>query len=109
MQEQEQHREMEKEPTTAAPKTVSLQFEKQIILFGVMLLGLLLIIIGLNVETDEVYYAGAFILPAALLWAGLFLKEESSGMRITLLAVGGYLIASLLSGVSSIISRLFGG
>lgn len=103
-----QEREKEKEPNAAAPKTVSLQFEKQIIVFGVMLLGLLLVIIGLNVESDEVYYAGTFILPAALLYAGLFLKEESSGIRITLLAVGGYLIASLLSGVGSIISHLFG-
>lgn len=104
---QEQAREKEKEPTSITPKTVSLQFEKTIILFGVMLLGLLLVIIGLNVESDEVYYAGAFILPGALLWAGLFLKEESTGIRITLLAVGGYLIASLLTGIGSIFN-LFG-
>src|SRR4030042_662955 len=97
-----QETEQEKNPSITAPKTITLPFGKIPILFAVIFVGLLLIAIGLNRGNDEVYYAGAFILPAALLWGGLFLKEEGSGIRITLLAVGGYLAASLLPGIASI-------
>jgi hypothetical protein len=65
-----------------------------------MLLGLLLLVIGRERGIDGVYYAGALILPTALFWSSFFPKEESPGIRITLLAVGGYLIASLLSGIT---------
>jgi len=100
--------EKEKEPSITAPRTITLPFGKTAVLFAAILLGLLLVVIGLDIENDGVYYAGAFILPAALLWGGLFLDEESPGIRITLLAVGGYLAAALLAGISSIIPHLFG-
>ncbi len=88
--------EEEKNPTAKAWETITLPWGKMTIMFAVMLIGLLHIVIGLNHDNGGVYYAGAFLLPAAFIWGGLFLKEESSGIRITLLAVGGYIIAALL-------------
>ena len=100
-----QEMEKEKGPGISVPKTITLPLGKTAILFAVVLLGLLLVVIGPSIENEGVYYAGAFILPAALFWAGLFLKEESGGVRITLLAIGGYLVAALLTDPTPIISR----
>ena len=98
--------EKEKNPTTAAPESITLPYGKLTIMFAVMLIGLMLLVIGLDRGNSVVYYIGAFFLPAALLWGGLFLKAESLGIRITLLAVGGYLIAALLAGLFSLSSLL---
>ena len=100
-----QETEKEKGPGISRPQAITLPLGKTAILFAVVLFGLLLVVIGLNIENEGVYYAGAFILPAALFWAGLFLKEESGRVRITLLAIGGYLVAAPLTDTTSIISR----
>jgi hypothetical protein len=80
------------------PRTITVPLGKTVLLFAGIFVGLLLLVIGLDQKNDAVYYAGAFILPAALLWGSLFLGEESPGIRIALLAVGGFLIAALLAG-----------
>jgi hypothetical protein len=98
--------EEEKNHATTVRETIIVPYGKMTLMAAVMFLGLLLVVIGLDRNNDGVYYAGAFLLPAAFIWGGLFLKEESSGIRVTLLAVGGYLIASLLAGAYSIFSSL---
>ena len=106
-----QETEKEKNLSTTVPlgkNEITIPFGKNAAVFFLMFVGLLLLVIGLDRNNDGVYYAGAFILPAALLWGGLFLEEESPGLRIALVAVGGYLVAALLTGITSIISHLFG-
>lgn len=62
-------------------------------LFGAVAVGLLLLVIGIGTGTEWVFYAGAFILPLALLWGGLFKSEQNTPVRVALLAVAGLLIA----------------
>jgi hypothetical protein len=76
----------------------------RLMVFAGILLGLLLLVIGDSRNISGVTYAGKFILPAALIWGGLYLKEESAGIRITLLAVGGVMIIAGLLGMGSIAS-----
>lgn len=84
-------------------QSVSLPLGTRLIVFIGILVGMLLLVLGDSLEASGVYYAGAFILPVTLLWGSLYMKEESIGLRITLLAVGGYLVASgLLSGLSAL-------
>ena len=89
--------ETEQENNTKGSEIITLPYGKMTIMFGVMLLGLLLVVIGLDRSNSVIYYIGAFFLPAAFIWGGLFLNEENIKIRITLLAIGGFLIAALLS------------
>ena len=84
----------------------SLPVGSTVIMFVAILVGLLLLVIGDSQNSSGVYYAGAFILPAALFWGAFFLKEENTGLRIAFLAVGGYLAASLLAGLASLSSLI---
>jgi len=65
-------------------------------LFLAVAFGLLLVVIGLGSGTEEVFFTGAFILPVALLWGGLFPVEESTPIRVTLLAISGLLLAAII-------------
>jgi len=94
------------EHTTAGRDIITLPYGQMTIMFAVMLLGLLLVVIGLDRDNSIVYYIGAFFLPASLLWGGLFLKEEDIKIRITMLAVGGFLIATLVAGMQPLLGSL---
>ena len=61
-------------------------------------LGLLLLVISFGIENREVNLAGTFILPLALFWGGLFLREETTALRITLLAISGLLLITSFGG-----------
>ena len=66
-------------------------------LFIAVALGLLLVVVGLGSGTKGVFFAGAFILPLALLWGGLFSADESTPLRVTLLAISGILLAAIIT------------
>jgi putative Mn2+ efflux pump MntP len=72
-------------------KQVTTSDTKWVVLIGVAL-GLLLRVIGVDIGNYEVNLAATFILPLALFWGGLFLKEDSTAIRITLLAIGGLIL-----------------
>jgi len=59
--------------------------------------ALLLLIIGATTETEGVAYAGIFILPLTLLCGGLFLTEETTPIRVTLLVFSGLLLLGVAS------------
>ena len=72
-------------------------------------LGMVMQYIGyrLSEPNADLVIIGTYILPLSLLWGGLFLSEESTPLRITLLAIGGIvLIMSVASG--SLVSALLG-
>jgi hypothetical protein len=71
--------------------------ETKLVTFGGILLGILLLVIGDAQAIKGVTYAGKFILPVALFWGGLCLKDESVGIRITLIALGGITALGLLA------------
>ncbi len=78
-------------------------------MFGAVALGLLLLIIGTSTGTEWVYRVGSFVLPLALLWGGLFKSEESLPVKVTLLAIGGLALVSILQGFGGVsISSMFG-
>ena len=64
---------------------------KWVVFIGVAL-GLLLRVIGVDIGNYEVNLAASFILPLALFWGGLFLKEEGASVRVVLLAIGGLIL-----------------
>ena len=72
-------------------KQVTTSDTKWVVLIGVAL-GLLLRVIGADIGNYEVNLAATFILPLSLFWGGLFLKEDSTAIRITLLAIGGLIV-----------------
>ncbi len=88
---------------------LTVPIETKLILFGAILLGMLLLVLGASLKVSGLHYAGIFILPAALFWGGFYLKEESLGVRITLLAIAGIVVVSGLLGLSSLsaISSMF--
>jgi hypothetical protein len=63
-------------------------------------------VIGVGASVKWVTYAGKFILPAALFWGGFYLKEESTGVRITLIVLAGVVVIAGLLAPSSIASLL---
>jgi len=58
-------------------------------------LGLLLRVIGMHAGEAGLMFAGAFILPLALVWGGLFLDSQALAVRVTLLASGGLVLFAL--------------
>ena len=96
------------EPGKEQNQSITVPVGMKLILFGAILLGILLLVIGDSRNVNWLIYAGKFILPVALFWGGFYLKEENTAVRITLLALGGVMVVSGLLGLSSIAS-LFGG
>lgn len=52
--------------------------------------------IGILVEDSKLTFAGIFVLPFALIWGGLFLEGQKLPVRVTLLAIGGLLLLSIM-------------
>jgi hypothetical protein len=89
------------------PQNISFPIGPKLILFACILLGLLFLMIGNWANVEALHQIGAFLLPAAFFWGGFYVNE-GAGVRIALLAVGGYLAAAgLLSGLSAL-SSIFG-
>jgi len=63
-----------------------------IAVFIAIAVGLLLIVVGASIENGGVASAGAYILPLALIWGGLFLQTQSTAVKATLVAIGGIMI-----------------
>ena len=85
--------------------------KRLIVLVGIIL-GMAMQYIGyrLSEPNADLIVIGTYILPLSLLGGGLLLSEESTPLRVTLLAIGGIiLMASVVSG--SLIGALssFGG
>ncbi len=55
--------------------------------------GLALLVAGAWAENEACSRIGTFILPLAFVWGGLMKGEERFGLRITLLIIGGVLLA----------------
>jgi hypothetical protein len=94
--------EAEKEKKT----DVMLTMETKMVTFGGILLGILLLVIGVGASVKWVTYTGKFILPAALFWGGFYLKEDSVGVRITLIVLAGIVVIAGLMASSSIAALL---
>ena len=93
--------------TQKDPKqTITVPAVTNLMVFTCILLGLFLLVIGDSRNIKWVIYAGKFILPAALLWGGFYLKKESVAARVTLLALGGIMIVAGLLGMASISSLI---
>ncbi len=72
-------------------------------LFGLMAIGLIMVIIGIGTKTEWVFYAGAVILPLIALWAGLFNEEIDTPIKTALVGISGFMMAAIIllfSGVS---------
>jgi len=85
---------------------IMVTMETKMVTFGGILLGILLLVIGVGASVKWVTYAGKFILPAALFWGGFYLKEESTGVRITLIVLAAVVVIAGLLAPSSIASLL---
>ena len=59
-------------------------------------LGILLIMLGNGVNNAWVYVVGAALFIGALLWGGLFSKEEGVPIRVAMLAVAGLAMFGLM-------------
>jgi hypothetical protein len=55
--------------------------------------GLALLVAGSWAENEACTNIGTFILPLAFVWGGLMKGDERFGVRITLLIIGGVLLA----------------
>jgi len=55
--------------------------------------GLALLVAGSWADCEACTNIGTFILPLAFLWGGLMKGDEGFGLRITLLIIGGVLLA----------------
>ncbi len=55
--------------------------------------GLALLVAGSWADIEACTNIGTFIVPLAFLWGGLLKGEERFGLRITLLIIGGVLLA----------------
>ena len=69
--------------------------------FLLVALGLLLIMLGAGIPNDWVRLVGSLIFALSLFGGGLFLKEESKGVKITMLAIAGLATLSMISSSSS--------
>ncbi len=74
--------------------------------FLVVALGILLIMIGNGVENSWLRLVGTFLFAVSLFWGGLSLEETRVPIRVTMLAVAGLAVYSMISGGSSISSYL---
>lgn len=88
------------EPNQEPKQTITVPVGPKLIIFACILLGLLFLMLGNWINVEALRQLGAFILPAAFLYGGFYLKEDGAGIRITLLAVGGYLAVSGLLGIA---------
>ena len=82
--------------------------KRSVLLIGI-LLGMVMQYIGyrLSEPNADLILIGTYILPLSLLWGGMFLSEESTPLRVTLLAIGGIvLMMSVMFG--SLIGALAG-
>ena len=82
--------------------------KRSVVLIGVAL-GMALQYIGyrLSEPNADLIIIGSYILPLSLLWGGMFLSEESTPLRVTLLAAGGLiLMMTVISG--SLIGTILG-
>lgn len=79
--------------------------KKSVVLIGVAL-GLVLQYIGyrLSEPNPDLILIGSFLIPLSLLWGGLFLSEEGTPLRVTLLAVGGIILMISGSLIGTILS-----
>ena len=64
--------------------------------FLVVALGILLIMIGNGVENTWLCLVGSFLFAASLFWGGLLLKENSVPIRVTMLAVAGLAVYTMI-------------
>lgn len=64
--------------------------------FLVVALGILLIMIGNGVENTWLGLVGLFLFAASLFWGGLLLKENSVPIRVTMLAVAGLAVYTMI-------------
>ena len=62
----------------------------------VVFLGILLIMIGNGVENTWLNLVGSSLFAVSLFWGGLSLKEESIPIRVTMLAVAGLAVYSMI-------------
>ena len=79
-------------------------------MFGALLVGLVLTIIGAGADVEWLYLIGVLILPLTLLWGALFKVEDDIKIKITLLAMAGLIMAAIvmsLSGMSYDVGSLF--
>ena len=65
--------------------------------FLVVALGILLVMIGNGVENTWLCLVGSFLFAASLFWGGLSLEETRVPIRVTMLAVAGLAVFSMLS------------
>ena len=61
--------------------------------FGAAAFGLLLLLIGALADVEALKFIGIFIMPLAVLYGGVFKTEDSVPLKITMLAIGGLLLA----------------
>jgi hypothetical protein len=78
----------------------------KLLIFGAIVVALILLTVGAATGKRQVAYAGDFILPFSLFWAGFYLKEEGTAMRIAFIAVAGMITISSLLGLSTLTSLL---
>ena len=71
-------------------------------IFLIAALGILLIMIGNGVDNNWVCVIGSFLFAVSLLWGGLFLKDEGVPIKVTMVAVSGLAVFSLMSSGSII-------
>lgn len=74
-------------------------------IFLVILLGILLIVLGSGIPNDWLCLIGSFLFALALIWGGIFVKDESIPIRVTMLAIAGLIVFGMISSgsISSII------
>ena len=66
-------------------------------IFLIILIGILLIMIGGGVDNDWLCLVGSFLFAVSLIWGGLFIKEEGIPIRVTMLAIAGITVFSMIS------------
>ena len=64
--------------------------------FLVVALGILLIMIGNGVENTWLGLVGSFLFAVSLFWGGLLSKENGVPIRVTMLAVAGLAVYSMI-------------
>lgn len=71
-------------------------------IFLIAALGILLIMIGNGVDNNWVSVIGSFLFAVSLLWGGLFLTDEGVPIKVTMVAISGLAVYSLMSSGSII-------
>jgi len=79
---------------------MKIEMTTKLMLLAGLAVGLLLLVIGASIPNRGTFYAGAFILPMSLFWGGLFLQEEGTPLRVAMMAIGGFLAAAVVGGIS---------